>query len=782
MEMPLYRKVIDEVAGFREPVRSKPIELFHFGESLLHPKIDEMVGYASKLGLNTVLSVNAPQLTPQMAHRLLARNPFRLIVSLDGHDAATYRALRGPRADYASAVRNLQAVPGIMAEIGCDTKVCVRMIRMHANAAQEEDFVRDWRNLGLDVEIRQFFPWTESEMADLGEVQKYPPGMPCPFPWEYLVVQWDGTVVPCCRDYNGVNAVGNVRDKTLEEIWNGPGYRAFRNQHRTGDYGANSFCRGCMDIFFTEPEESDVHTGLAPDDTHTLDRLFRSACATHAARPLMIDAADGGTYSHDDVAGLVDRVAGRLQEAGVGRHDRVVSCSAQHVEAALLFWAAMRLGAVFVPLDPHLPAASLASILDEVTPRMVFCDAEAGRRLDATQTPVIYDGSDTDVVFGARGDFFSDWIGDDTTVTVESPATPDCPAVILFTSGTSGRPKGVVLNHGAVFRSGAHMARSYAWKEDDLLWSLGDFHTMSGFRNPLVASLHAGSAFLLAPPGTRANALLVGAESSRHHVTILSTVPALLRQCVKAADRLGPESFSSLRCVLCTGSVLTPEIEESFRGAYGIPVYNYYGLTETSGLCLGILPGRKAEPGSIGWPVGCELMVSSNDLAPVPDGVPGDLMLRSHNLMTGYYHMLPQGPPLRDGWFATGDIACRNADGSITLLGRRGEAIKDARGELLHPDEIERLLELDPRIAEAGVCRIRKGDGEECFAAFLTLNDAPDDETGLVNELRRRVFDTLGPTRVPAYFRFIDALPRGTNSKLLRNKLTEIFSAEERHA
>ena len=107
MEMDLYRKVIDEVDGYAEPVRSKAIELFHFGESLLHPLIDEMVGYASRKGLNFVLSVNGPQLSPQLTERILDNRPSRLIVSLDGHDQESYQAIRGKAANFEKARGNI---------------------------------------------------------------------------------------------------------------------------------------------------------------------------------------------------------------------------------------------------------------------------------------------------------------------------------------------------------------------------------------------------------------------------------------------------------------------------------------------------------------------------------------------------------------------------------------------------------------------------------------------------------------------------------------------------
>lgn len=252
IDIGLFRRIIDEVSGFSEPVRGKEIELFHFGESLLHPQIASLAGYASAKGLNTVLSVNAPELTPRLLDSLVASGPCRIIISFDGYDAESYREIRGPAADYVKALENLEYAARVVKTGLSGARISLRIIRLNANSERIEDFRRFWESRGLQVEVREFFPWTEKELTALGIVKKYPPFMPCPFPWQYLVVQWDGTVVPCCRDYNGVNPMGNVRESSLKEIWNSERYADFRAQHRTGDYGGNDFCRNCMEIFYTE--------------------------------------------------------------------------------------------------------------------------------------------------------------------------------------------------------------------------------------------------------------------------------------------------------------------------------------------------------------------------------------------------------------------------------------------------------------------------------------------------------------------------------------------------
>lgn len=252
MEMDLYRKIIDEVATFSEPVRSMEIELFHFGESLLHPELPAMVAYGAQRGLKMVLSVNAPHLSPEISDQLLAAGAHKIILSLDGYDEESYRSIRGKVAKYDKAEMHINHLLEQHAKTASDTAIVLRMIQLKENMHYGEQFREQWEARGVTVELRAFFPWTESDLEDKGEYDRYPPFMPCPFPWQYVVIQWDGSVVPCCRDYNAENVIGNVADKTLREIWNSDGYKEFRHCHASGELDGNRICTECMRMYYTE--------------------------------------------------------------------------------------------------------------------------------------------------------------------------------------------------------------------------------------------------------------------------------------------------------------------------------------------------------------------------------------------------------------------------------------------------------------------------------------------------------------------------------------------------
>ena len=248
MDMSLFKKIIDEVSTYSAKIRDKEIELFHFGESLCHSKFAEMVQYTSSTHLKATLSLNPVDLNADIIERLLQHAPYKIIVSLDSMDGLKYTMIRGRHAKIDKAIHNTERLLQRHQQLGNQSIIIIRMIVMHVNRNEIDHFRRFWEEKGGIVEFRDFFPWSNPELKDLGTVEKYPNYMPCPFPWQYLVIQWNGDVVACCRDYNGTLKMGNVMDDTLKDIWNGEAYTIFREKMASGE-GLSHFCKECLSIY-----------------------------------------------------------------------------------------------------------------------------------------------------------------------------------------------------------------------------------------------------------------------------------------------------------------------------------------------------------------------------------------------------------------------------------------------------------------------------------------------------------------------------------------------------
>lgn len=260
MSFDVFKRVIDEfIAVNPETARTKGAFLHHFGESLMHPKIDRFIRYAEESGVRVKLSVNPLAMKDQVIKRLIEAPPSYLMVALDGHDNESFERIRGVRDAYDFSVERLHKYleQKIAAEV--PTFVELGMI----DFAENEDslhLLRDrWAKVdGIDsVRAKQFTAWDGSAEEinayspppiTNDEARKIFPVPACRLPWETLSITWDGAVVPCCYDYNRKVVLGNIAQQTLTEIWNGEPMQALRAEFRANKV-ENPLCRQCPKLY-----------------------------------------------------------------------------------------------------------------------------------------------------------------------------------------------------------------------------------------------------------------------------------------------------------------------------------------------------------------------------------------------------------------------------------------------------------------------------------------------------------------------------------------------------
>ncbi|MGQ0700496.1 MAG: class I adenylate-forming enzyme family protein [Panacagrimonas sp.] len=465
----------------------------------------------------------------------------------------------------------------------------------------------------------------------------------------------------------------------------------------------------------------------------------------------------------------LNTAASSLAAAGVRSGDAVLFVGGQSAAAFWTFQASLACGAVFVPVDPTWPAPRIAAYAVRTRARLAVVDA-----LQSTEVEAALLGTLPGLHILRNDALFS--ITGATEPSVAPVPVPDtAPAAYLPTSGSTGEPKIVVLSRAALQRSAELAVECFRWQAGERLLNLAEPHTMSGLRNAFVAAPLAGMTWLCLPREQRSNVFeLLDAIATLRPQRLLAA-PILLRQINLLGDRVELEVLASLKAVYCTGADLDREEVRKFHARFGLPVLNYYGLTETVGLCLcQSLDGWSQSDHSIGQAAGCELRLIGADGATAGLGEAGELQVRVPLPMSGYLDDPAATAAMFDGeWLRTGDIARVDDQDRVLLIGRSGTFIKTMNTEKIHPREIEEVLLRHPAIADAAVCGLpERGGGERIAAALVVREGHAQPEAGILTDWVRQ---QLGPARVPTRLEWVAQIPRGAHGKILRQALPTFF-------
>ncbi len=490
--------------------------------------------------------------------------------------------------------------------------------------------------------------------------------------------------------------------------------------------------------------------------------------------------APGGTFTYGALGGALERSAAGLAARGLGRGDRVAFLAGNRPELAVAYLAALRLGALAVPVNLAYRPREVAHLLADAEPRLLV--AEAHRAAPLEEVPAEARASLEAVVS------LEEVAGGEVAAGAGAPlpAPPDGadPALLVYTSGTTGASKGAVLTHDNLLATVTGLLAAWAWRPDDvLLLTLPLFH-VHGLVVGLLTALAAGARVELR---RRFDAGAVAAELAAPDAgaagggrpTLFFGVPTMYVRLVAALGRR--EELSGLRRMrlFASGSApLSPETSRAFRAVTGHEILERYGMSET-GMNLSNPYAGPRLPGTVGVPLpGVSIRIvdpaGEPPLEDVAPGEAGELLVSGPNVFAGYWRA-PETTAASfvagaDGrrWFRTGDLARRDpATGYVTLLGRRHELL--IRGGLnVYPREVEEVLERFPGVAEAAVAGRPDPEWGEVPVAWLVAADAAGVDTeALLAHCRR----DLAPFKVPAEFHVVAELPRNALGKVQKHRL-----------
>jgi long-chain acyl-CoA synthetase len=459
----------------------------------------------------------------------------------------------------------------------------------------------------------------------------------------------------------------------------------------------------------------------------------------------------------DDAAA---RVAGLLGERGVRPGDRVGVMLPNVPYFAFVYYGVLRAGGVVVPMNVLLKHREVAFYLGDSGSRLVFAWHEF-----AAPAQRGADEAGAECVIVAPCEFDGLLAGTEPEAGVVDRAGDDT-AVILYTSGTTGTPKGAELTHANLTRNCEAMTGVFSVETDDvILGALPLFHAF-GQTCGLNSAIISGACLALIP---RFDAGSVLETIERYGITVFEGVPtmyvALLNQ--RERDRF---DVSTLRLCVSGGAALAVEVLRGFESAFECVVLEGYGLSETSPVASFNQPGRERKPGSIGTPIeGVEMRVVDEDREPVPVGEVGEIAIRGHNVMKGYFNRPEETSRAidADGWFYTGDLGRIDDDGYFFIVDRKKDMIIRG-GYNVYPREIEEVLYEHPAVLEAAVVGVPHTElGEEVAAAVVLKPDAQIS----VLELREYVKREVAAYKYPRHVWFVEELPKGATGKLLKREI-----------
>ncbi len=460
-----------------------------------------------------------------------------------------------------------------------------------------------------------------------------------------------------------------------------------------------------------------------------------------------------------DLDDLSARVAAWLLRRGITAGDRVGLMAPNIPEFLTLYYGILRVGAIVVPMNPQFKsrevdyylsdsAASLALAWHGVADQAAKGAASAG----------------TDLVIIEPSDFAST-LADAGPEPAVADRAPSETAVILYTSGTTGQPKGAELTHANLLTN-VEVTRTTLLNlgpRDVVLGALPLFHSF-GQTVGMGCTMASAGCLTLLPRFDPVRALEI---IKRDQVTVLMGVPTMYAAILHSAG--GGADTASLRLCVSGGAAMPVEVMRTFEKKFGCMILEGYGLSETSPVASFNHPDRERKPGTIGQAIaGTEMRLQNDDGDPVPPGEIGEIAIRGHNVMKGYWRRPEDtAEAMAGGWFRTGDLGRMDSEGYFSIVDRKKDMI--IRGGLnVYPREIEEVLYEHPAVAEAAVIGVPDQLLGEEVAAVVKLKPEASADPG---ELREHVKRQLAAYKYPRHVWIVDELPHGGSGKILKRAI-----------
>ncbi|GAB5457647.1 MAG: malonyl-CoA synthase [Henriciella sp.] len=470
-------------------------------------------------------------------------------------------------------------------------------------------------------------------------------------------------------------------------------------------------------------------------------------------------------YTQGDIEADTARLANLLVQLGAKPGDRISVQVEKSVVNWCLYLACLRAGLVYHPLNPAYGQGELSYFLSNAEPFAIICDPN---KL-ALMKPLAEDASIAHVLTldgHGHGSLIEGADGQPGTFQTVQRKENDT-AALLYSSGTTGKPKGIMLSHKNLQTNALALAEAWAMNADDCLFhSLPIFHVHGLFI--ALGSLMVGGGQVLWAPKFTAQV----AKENLPNCTVMMGVPTYYTRLL-ADPEFGRAHTANMRLFISGSAPLLPETFESFEARTGHTILERYGMTETVITCSNPYSGpRKA--GTVGRPLpGIEARIVSTDGKPVKTNEVGELEVRGESVFTGYWRMPEQTAKDigEDGFFRTGDQATLDDDGYVSIVGRSKDMVISG-GLNIYPKEVEEVLDLHPSVLETAIIGVPHPDFGEAVVAVVVANGKQPKAEEIISLAKAE----LANFKVPKHVHFIEELPRNTMGKVQKKQLRDALS------
>ncbi len=476
-----------------------------------------------------------------------------------------------------------------------------------------------------------------------------------------------------------------------------------------------------------------------------------------------LDILGGRQWRYGEIDELSSRIAEVLRQAGVAAGDRLLVQVDKSAQAVGLYLAALRMGAVYVPINTAYTDAEVDYFLEDAQPAVFVCSPACGERRPelSLQTRVLTLGAD------GAGSLLEN-IADQTPNGEIATRTTDDLAAILYTSGTTGRSKGAMLSHGNLAINAVTLVDYWGWRDDDvLLHALPIFHV-----HGLFVALHC--AMLQATPMI----FLASFDTSQvieclPNATVMMGVPTFYTRLLQQAE-FDKSTCRNIRLFISGSAPLTEQTFGEWQQRTGHRILERYGMSETLMNTSNPLLGDR-HPGTVGYPLpGVQARITADDGAVLEPDQVGVIEVKGPNVFSGYWQMPEKTAEefREDGFFITGDLATKAPDGRVTIVGRAKDLVISG-GYNIYPREIEKLLDEIPGVVESAVIGVPHPDfGEAVVAVVVTANadlELSAVDAALANQIAR--------FKQPKHVVNVRELPRNAMGKVQKKQLREEHAA-----